>query len=217
MTDKIGERRQKLPLHYPFRKAVHKLREACLSREDYDPATLFVWGQMMAMGVLRMLEGVEQRFGAEGQEVCRSAINEVGRQIFFDMASGVEVPKGLSNMEVASLLGSWMNEVLYCSIEEAYIKNEEEGGCYILYCPHQDVYKPFECRVQRYFVEGVLQGAREMWGDRADFDVFFRRSIPQGYESCLFEFKPKKGKEDPWRQYSEDLQRRALKHVKKKK
>ena len=215
--DKIGERRQKLPLRYPFRKAVKNLREACLSREDYDPATLFVWGQMMAMGVLRMLEAVEQRFGAEGQEVCRSAINELGKQIFFDMAKGVQVPKDMSKMEVASLLGSWMNEVLYCSIEDAFIKNENEGGCYILYCPHQDVYKPFECRIQRYFVEGVLLGARELWGDRADFDVFFRHSIPQGYETCLFEFKLGKGKEDPWRQYSEELQRRALKHIEREK
>jgi len=215
--DKIGERRQKLPLRYPFRKAVKNLREACLSCEDYDPATLFVWGQMMAMGVLRMLEAVEQRFGAEGQEVCRSAINELGKQIFFDMAKGVQVPKDMSKMEVASLLGSWMNEVLYCSIEDAFIKNENEGGCYILYCPHQDVYKPFECRIQRYFVEGVLLGARELWGDRADFDVFFRHSIPQGYETCLFEFKLGKGKEDPWRQYSEELQRRALKHIEREK
>jgi hypothetical protein len=162
----IGERRQKLPLKYPFRKAVKNLRQICLSRDDYDPATLFVWGQLMAMGVLRMLEAVEQRFGAEGQEACRSAINKLTKEIFMDMAAGVRIPKDMSRIEVASLIGSWINEVLYCSIEEAYIKDEDEGGCYILYCPHQDVYKPFECRVQRYFVEGVLMGARELWGDK---------------------------------------------------
>ena len=34
----IGERRQKLPLKYPFRKAVKNLRQTCLNRErsGYD-------------------------------------------------------------------------------------------------------------------------------------------------------------------------------------
>jgi len=213
----IGERRQKLPLKYPFRKAVKNLRQTCLNRDDYDPGTIFVWGQLMAMGVLRMLEAVEQRFGAEGQEVCRNAINKLARDTFMDMASGVRIPKDMSRIEVASLIGSWINEVLYCSIEEAFITNEDEGGCHILFCPHQDMYKPFDCRVQRYFVEGVLQATRELWGEMGDFDLFFRRSIPQGHGTCLFEFKSSEGNQDPWRQYSEELQRRALKHIEEKK
>jgi hypothetical protein len=215
--DKIGERRQRLPLCFPFGKAVENLRSACLSREDYDPATLFVWGQMMAMGVLRMLQAVEERFGAEGQEVCRSAINNLSREIFLEMASGVKIPEDLSNIEVASLMTSWLNEVLYASIEEAFIKSQDEAGCHIIYCPHQDVYRPFDCRVQRYFVEGTMQAARELWGDRGNFDAFFRYSIPQGHETCLFEIKTREGEADPWRQYSEELQRRALEHVKRKK
>lgn len=215
--DRIGERRQRLPLRFPFGKAVDNLRSTCLSREDYDPAALFVWGQMMAMGVLRMLEAVEERFGAEGQEVCRNAINKLGREMFLDMASGVAIPEDLSNMEVASLMTSWINEVPYASVEEGYINSEEDAGCHILYCPHQDVYRPFDCRVQRYFVEGFIQAARELWGDRGSFDVFFRRSIPQGHKTCLFELKPRAGEADPWRQYSEELQRRALEHAKRKK
>lgn len=214
---KIGARRQRLPLRFPFEKAVENLRDTCLSRSDYDPATLFVWGQMMGLGVLRMLEAVEKRFGAEGQQVCRGAINEVAKEIFMEMALGVEVPEDLSNIEVASLITSWLNEVLAASIEEAFVKSEDEAGCHISYCPFQDVYRPFDCRVQRYFVEGVIQAARELWGDRGNFDAFFRYSIPQGHETCLFELKTREGEADSWRQYSEELQRRALEHVKRKK
>jgi len=214
---KIGERRQQLPLRFPFGKAVENLRSTCLNRSDYDPATLFVWGQMMALGVLRMLEAVEERFGAEGQEICRDAINQLGKEIFLEMASGVEIPAHLSDIEVASLMASWLNEVLYASIEETFIKSQDEAGFHILYCPHQDVYQPFDCRVQRYFVEGTIQAARELWGDRGNFDAFFRYSIPQGHETCLFEMKTRGGEADPWRQYSEELQHRALERVKRKK
>jgi len=214
---KIGERRQRLPLRFPFGKAVENLRSTCLNRSDYDPATLFVWGQMMALGVLRMLEAVEERFGAEGQDVCRSAINELAKEIFLEMASGVEIPAHLSDIEVASLMTSWINEVLYASIEEAFIKNEDKAGFHICYCPHQDVYRPFDCRVQRYFVEGTMQAARELWGDRGNFDAFFRYSIPQGRDTCLFEMKRREGEADRWRQYSEELQHRALERVKRKK
>lgn len=214
---KIGERRQRLPLRFPFGKAVENFRSTCLSRSDYDPGTTFVWGQMMAMGVLRMLEAVEERFGAEGQEVCRRAINELGREIFLEMALGVNIPEDLSSIEVASLIASWINEVLYASIEETFIKSDDEAGFHILYCPHQDVYRPFDCRVQRYFVEGMMQGARELWGDRGNFDAFFRYSIPQGHDTCLFEMKTKRGEADAWREYSEELQRRALERIKRKK
>ena len=215
--NKIGERRERLPLRFPFEKAVDNFRSTCLSRDDYDPATTFVWGQMMALGVLRILQAVEERFGAEGQEVCRRAINELGREIFLEMASGVEIPQDLSDIEVASLMASWLNEVLYASIEETFIKSQDEAGFHILYCPHQDVYQPFDCRVQRYFVEGTMQAARELWGDRGNFDAFFRYSIPQGHETCLFEMKTRGGEADPWRQYSEKLQRRALERIKLKK
>ena len=210
---KIGERRQRLPLRFPFEKAVENFRRKALSRDDYDPATTFVWGQLMAVGVLRLLEAVEERFGADGQKICRGAINELAKDVFLEMASGVEISRDMSNIEVASLIASWINEVLYASVEEPFIKSEDEAGFHIHYCPHQDIYRPFDCRVQRYFVEGVMQAARELWGDRSNFDVFFRYSIPQGYDTCLFEMKLREGEEDPWRQYSEELQRRALERI----
>jgi len=36
---KIGERRQRLPLRFPFGKAVENLRSTCLNRSDYDPVS----------------------------------------------------------------------------------------------------------------------------------------------------------------------------------
>lgn len=214
---RIGERRQRLPLRFPFEKAVGNFRSKALSHNDYDPATTFVWGQLMALGVLRLLEAVEEHFGANGQEICRGAINELAKDVFLEMASGIEIPRDMSNIEVASLIASWINEVLYASIEEPFIKSEDEAGFHIHYCPHQDVYRPFDCRVQRYFVEGVMQAARELWGDRGNFDAFFRYSIPQGYDTCLFEMKLREGEADPWRQYSEELQRHALERIQRKK
>lgn len=213
---RIGERRKKLPLRYPFQKAVQTLREKALSRDDYDPAMLFIWGQLMAVGVLKMLEAVEARFGEEGQEVCRQALNEVGKQVFLEMASGVEVPPGMKDIELASLITTWVNEVLYASIEEPSIKDESHADFHILFCPHQDVYRPFDCRVQRYFVEGILQAAREVWGDRRTFDPFFRYGIPQGCDTCYFELKLREGEDDPWRQETEKLQRRALERLRRK-
>jgi len=76
-------------------------------------------------------------------------------------------------------------------------------------------YRPFDCRVQRYFVEGIMQAARELWGERGKFDIFFRYSIPQGHDTCLFEMKTGRGETDAWRQYSEELQRRALERIKR--
>lgn len=213
---KIGERRARLPLRFPFENAVANFRSKALSHEDYDPATTFVWGQMMALGVLRLLEAVEERFGADGQKICRDAINQVGKDAFLEMASGVEIPADVSRIEMASLIGSWINEVLYASIEEPFVNSEDEAGFHILYCPHQDIYRPFDCRVQRYFVEGVMEAARELWGDRGNFDAFFRYSIPQGHDTCLFEMKSREGQADPWRQYSEELQRRALERIQRK-
>jgi hypothetical protein len=168
----------------------------------------------MSLGVLRLVEAVEERFGAEGQEVCRQALNKLTKDVFLEMASGIEIPQDITPIELASLITTWINEVLYASIEEPFIKSEKEAGFYIHYCPHQDVYRPFDCRVQRYFVEGILQAARELWGEKGSFSAFFRYGIPQGYDTCLFEMKLKEGEEDYWRQYTEELQHRALERLK---
>jgi len=97
------------------------------------------------------------------------------------------------------------------------VKNEREAGFRILYCPHQDVYKPFDCRVQKYFVEGIIEAVGELWKERANFSAYFRHAIPQGYETCLFEFALREGEEEPWRAYTDELQRRALERARRRK
>ena len=54
MSARQKEQRAKIKLNQPFAKAVEKLRRDALSRDDYDPAQLFAWGQMMAISVLEM-------------------------------------------------------------------------------------------------------------------------------------------------------------------
>jgi hypothetical protein len=44
-----------------FANSTSKLRKEALSRDDYDPARLFKWGQMMALAVVRMMEGMVER------------------------------------------------------------------------------------------------------------------------------------------------------------
>jgi len=213
----IGERRARLPLRLPFQGAVENLRSRALSRSDYDSAMLFVWGQQMALGVLKLVEAMEEEFGERGQEVCRRALNKVAKEIFLEMGSGVEIPEDVNAIELASLITTWVNEVLYASIEEPFIRSDKEAGFHILYCPHQDVYKPFDCRVQRYFVEGILEAARELWGEKANFDLYFRYGIPQGCETCLFELTLREGEEDTWGRYTEEVQKKALERARRKK
>jgi hypothetical protein len=217
MQSKIGKRRNKLPLRLPYSKAVENFKAKCLSRKDYDPAAVFVWGQMQAMALLELIKTIESRYGAEGQGIIRETINRVGKETFLEMAKGIEAPSDINDAELYSLILSWMNEVLYASIEDYFVNSPEDGGCQILYCPHQDTYKPFDCRIQRYFAEGIGQAAMEIWPDRKRFDSYFRQSIPQGCETCLFEFHVSKDKDDAWKKYTDELQDKALERLNKSK
>src|SRR5438093_1546917 len=159
-----GTRRQRLPLKWPFADAVRGFREKALANEQYDPASTFVWGQMMAVGLIEMLKAVEERFGAEGHDVAREALRTVGEKIFAEMLDGVEIPEDLTPPEVASMFASWINEVCYASIEMPDVT--ATGAAFdIHYCPHEDVYGAFDCRVQRYFVQGMLDAGRSLFGD----------------------------------------------------
>ena len=80
----------------------------------------------------------------------------------------------------------------------------------IHYCPHEDVYGAFDCRVQRYFVEGMIAAGRRRFG-RSMFDVRFTSTIPSGSRVCHFDMFPKSDQtSDAWNEYSERLRERAL-------
>ena len=205
-----GGRREALPMKWPFAEAVEGFRRKALANPKYDPASTFVWGQMMAVGLIAMLKAVEEKFGGEGHDVARAALKEVGERILTEMLDGVEVPETLTKSEIASLYASWINEVVYASIEAPRVQGDR-ADFDIHYCPHEDVYGAFDCRVQRYFVEGMIAAGRRTFGEGI-FDVSFSSTIPSGSRTCHFDLFPKgSGASDAWNDYSERLRGRALK------
>ena len=204
-----GGRRERLPLNWPFAEAVEGYRRKALGNPAYDPASTFVWGQMMAVGLIEALKAVEERFGADGHDVFREALARVGDRIVDEMVEGVDPPPDATAPEIASLLASWINEVCYASIEDPRVG---EGGADfdIHYCPHEDVYGAFDCRVQRYYVEGMIAAGRRRFG-ASIFDVSFQSTIPSGGRTCHFDLFPKAdASTDVWNEYSDRLRQRAL-------
>src|SRR5688572_5420117 len=131
-----GERRQRLPLKWPFAGAVDGFRRKALSNAQYDPASTFVWGQMMAVGVIEMLKTIEEQFGAAGHDAARAALRRVGEKIMREMLEGVAMPD-LPPAEIASLCATWINEVVYASIEAPRVQ-DDRADFEIHYCPHED-------------------------------------------------------------------------------
>jgi hypothetical protein len=209
-----GKRRERLPLRWPFAEAVEGYREKALGNPDYDPASTFVWGQMMAVGLIEALKSVEERFGAEGHDVFRSALTRVGDRMVAEMTEGVTPPEDAPPEEIASLIASWVNEVCYASIEKPRV-GKGSADFDIHYCPHEDIYGAFDCRVQRYYVEGMIDAARRTFGE-AMFDVRFTSTIPAGSHVCHFDmFAKAEETSDKWNEYSDELRGRALKLVNK--
>lgn len=207
-----GGRRERLPLKWPFAEAVEGFRRKALANSDYDPASTFVWGQMMAVGLIEALKAVEEKFGKEGHEVFRDALTRVGDRIADEMLDGVEAPDDATPAEITSLIASWINEVCYASIEKPNVDGET-ADFDIHYCPHEDIYGAFDCRVQRYYVEGMIAAARRSFGSSM-FDVRFTSTIPSGSPVCHFDMFPKAdAATDEWNEYSERLKGRALKLI----
>jgi predicted hydrocarbon binding protein len=188
------------------------LREAALSRDDYDPARLFKWGQMMALAVVRMMEGTEKTFGAKGQEVMNHALVDLGRQIGREVLNHYAIAPGTKEIEAISKFVTYINEEVWASPEIPRVLSDTECVCDVLWCPHQDHYKPFDCRVQRYIVQGLLEAFQEKTG--IVVDARFTQIIPKGAETCRFEVRVlPKGEGREWTRYSSDLAQRALKRV----
>jgi hypothetical protein len=207
-----GGRRERLPLRWPFAEAVEGYRSKALANPEYDPASTFVWGQMMAVALIEVLKGLEESFGAEGHDVARAACNRIGARIVEEMTAGVEIPDGVSRAEAASLFASWINEVVYASIEKPRVAGDR-ADFDIHYCPHEDVYGAFDCRVQRYLVEGMIDAGRRLFGG-GELDVAFATTIPSGASTCHFDILPRAvAGAEAWTDYSDHLRRRALKRI----
>ena len=199
-----------------YKKAVDRLREDVLPKPDFDPSVLFQWGQMMSLGVLQILKDVEEKFGAEGQKTVGEAMMKVGRDAARQMLDGAEIPEDISQVELMSMVATYANTILWASLENPWIVNEDEAGFDILWCPLQDAYLPFDCRVQRYFVQGIIDYVREeLKMDR--FNIAFDHIIPAGASTCKFRmWRRKFDEEDTWSTYTKELENRGIRRLKKK-
>jgi hypothetical protein len=72
-----------------------------------------------------------------------------------------------------------------------------------------------DCRVQRYFVQGMIAAAREFALSKGRNDisgVMFKTTIPAGYETCYFQIgKGSDGSAERWARYTEILEKKNLK------
>lgn len=194
----------------PYAEAVEHFRQAVGGRDDFDPAVLFVWGTMQAKAVLNILKAVEAAFGPAGQEVVRKAVNQAGYEAAEELLKNSHFPEDLDEMELISYLVTGINTVLYASLEKPWISSDKRCEFDILWCPHQDVYTAFDCRVQRYFVEGMIRAMEEKKGVRVLPIV--EKLIPRGAECCHFvvDKLSRDDTENPWSTYSSELERRAI-------
>jgi hypothetical protein len=194
----------------PYAKGLRRLREEVLAKTDFDPATLWQWGTMQAMALIEVLKGCEAAFGEAGQKVVFDALHRVGYDVGRQILDGVELPADLKEAEFASFFATVVNRIAYASLEAPRIDADDKVTFDILWCPHQDHYGAFDCRVQRYFVQGMIDAAREH-GGRFGFDVRFDSTIPAGAPTCHFTlWKPDEAEKAQWATYTSQLERKAL-------
>lgn len=194
----------------PYEKGLTRLQEEVLHKTDFDPAVLWQWGTMQAMAVIEILKDCERAFGEKGQEVVSEAIRKVGLDVGRQVFAGASWPEDLSEAEFASFFATVVNRIAYASLEEPCIDSPGEVSFDILWCPHQDYYGAFDCRVQRHFVQGMLDAAKET-GLMGDWQVRFTQTIPAGAPTCRFVlWKASEQERSEWEKYSEALGKKAL-------
>jgi len=211
------ENYERVRLGMPYPEAVDQFRRAIEGRPDFDPATVFAWGTMQATAVLNILKEAEDTFGRVGQEMVRKAVNRAGYEAMEQFLMTSSFPENLDEIELISYIVTGLNTVIYASLERPWIENEDRCACDILWCPHQDRYTAFDCRVQRYFVEGMIQAVEDMTGLK--ITARCQKLIPHGAECCHFVIDRLDRAEEtnPWHAYSDELARRALEKLLEKK
>src|SRR5579859_1050979 len=194
----------------PYARGLKRLKEEVLGKTDFDPATLWQWGTMQAMALVEMLKECEATFGEAGQKVAFKAMHKVGLDVGRQILAGVRIPETMSEAEFVSFYATVINRIAYASLEAPRIDSGEKATFDILWCPHQDHYGAFDCRVQRYFVQGMIAAAREL--GRFDFEARFDTTIPSGAPTCHFTlWKASEGEKRRWEETTVQLEKRALK------
>jgi hypothetical protein len=199
----------------PYAKGLARLREEVLGKTDFDPATLWQWGTMQAMALIEVLKSCEEHFGAAGQEVVYAALRRIGLDVGRQILAGTELPEGMTEAEFTSFYATVINRIAYASLEAPKIDSAEQVSFDILWCPHQDHYQAFDCRVQRYFVQGMIDAAREH-ARGFGLEIRFDSTIPAGASTCHFTlWKASPTEKAAWQSYTELLEQKALERAAK--
>lgn len=212
---KGGNRKEALwnqtKLGEPFKEALNRFRTEVLPRKDFDPTSLLQFGLFMSMAVINVLKESEKRLGKEGQKVIIDALIKTGYSMGTQILEDIELPPDISDIELMSFLATIVNTQAWTSIEDPRIDSEGQCSFDIIWCPLQDVYKSFDCRVQRYLVQGITNAFRDSGVLSNEYQVEFKTTIPAGAKTCLFEIAKKNPDEkDKWEEYSKTLEKKAL-------
>lgn len=206
---------EKFSFNQPYEKGLRRLREDVLGKTNFDPAVLWQWGTMQASAVIEILKTVEKKFGREGQDAVREALYRVGYDIGKQITDGTKIPGDMPFMEWVSFYVTIINRIAYASLETPEIASTERVNFHIDWCPHQDHYNAMDCRVQRYFVQGMIDAAHDYarGQGRADqWDAAFLETIPAGSGTCYFElFRGNAGESKKWADYTRQIEDKAIK------
>jgi hypothetical protein len=175
---------QDFRFNQPYAKGLARLRDDVLAKTDFDPATLWQWGTMQAMALVEALRAAEAAFGAEGQRVIGEAVERVGLDVGRQILAGIEIPAEMTEAEFFSFYATVINRIAYASLEAPKLDGDNQVSFDIIWCPHQDHYGAFDCRIQRYFVRGMIQAAQEHSLGK-NWQVRFDSTIPAGAEKAL--------------------------------
>ena len=201
----------KTKLGEPFKKALERFRDDVIPRSDFDPTSLLQFGLFMSMAVINILQEVEKKLGEEGQKAVIDGLIKTGYTMGKQILENIQIPAEISDIELISFLATIANTQSWTSIEDPRIDNEEQCSFDIIWCPLQDVYKAFDCRVQRYLVQGIFNAFRDSGVLQYDYQVEVKKTIPAGAETCLFQITKKMPNEkDKWEEYSKALEKKAL-------
>lgn len=202
---------KKFQFNQPYEKGLKRLREEVLGKTDFDPATLWQWGTMQAMAVIEILKACESKFGKEGQDVVYDALRRVGLDIGRQMLRGTTLPEGVPDVEISSYYATVVNRIAYASLEATRVEGKDKASFDILWCPHQDHYGAFDCRVQRYFVQGMIDAMKEHAGRDHGLQVRFDSTIPAGAPTCHFTIWRAEGPEgNVWGKFTDRINEKAI-------
>ncbi|MGE5180906.1 MAG: hypothetical protein ACM31C_02535 [Acidobacteriota bacterium] len=194
----------------PYAKGLARLKDEVLAKTDFDPATLWQWGTMQAMALVSVLETAEAQFGAAGQQMVGDAVAKIGLDVGRQILEGFELPEGMTEAEFFSFYATVINRIAYASLEDPKIDGDGKVSFDILWCPHQDHYKAFDCRIQRYFVRGMIDAAKEVALGK-NWQVKFDSTIPAGATTCHFTLWHATEEESrAWNEYTQLLETKAL-------